>query len=258
MAYKIILDAGGGGEDLDGVYRGMHAKNDNLQLTKEIGKVLENNSVEVIYTGITEIFQTPYEKVKLANETGADYFISFHSYRNDNLNIQTDVKCYLYERKGRELEMAENMNMQLGKIGCHPLGVFARPDLPLLSSMEMKSIAVILGYSHPVVGRASPKESLKKIAIAIATGILESLEESTSIYTHMYSIHIGKYKSRSNADYLLYQLQSKQYPAFLIKPDEYYRVLVGLFEELEKAVKLESRLRETGFNTYITTRGTIQ
>ena len=78
MAYKIVLDAGHGGTDPGAIYKERKEKDDNLQLTLAVGKILEDNGIDVVYTRTTDIYQTPFEKAKIANEAGADYFISFH------------------------------------------------------------------------------------------------------------------------------------------------------------------------------------
>ena len=79
MAYSIMLDAGHGGtKDPGAVYKGRQEKDDNLKLTLAVGKILEENGVDVVYTRTTDIYQTPFEKAKAANEAGADFFISFH------------------------------------------------------------------------------------------------------------------------------------------------------------------------------------
>ena len=77
MAYKIVLDAGHGGEDPGAVYKDRKEKDDNLKLTLAVGKILEENGVDVVYTRTTDIYQTPFEKAKAANEAGAVFFISF-------------------------------------------------------------------------------------------------------------------------------------------------------------------------------------
>ena len=54
-------------------------KDDNLKLTLAVGKILEENGVDVVYTRTTDIYQTPFEKAKAANEAGADFFYFFSS-----------------------------------------------------------------------------------------------------------------------------------------------------------------------------------
>ena len=52
-------------------------KDDNLALTLAVGKILEDNGVDVVYTRTEDVYQTPFEKARIANQSGADYFISF-------------------------------------------------------------------------------------------------------------------------------------------------------------------------------------
>ena len=52
MAYKIVLDAGHGGTDPGAVYNGRNEKDDNLALAQAVGKILEDNGVDVVYTRI--------------------------------------------------------------------------------------------------------------------------------------------------------------------------------------------------------------
>lgn len=78
MAKKIILDAGHGGSDPGAVFKGRQEKDDNLRLTLAVGEELRNRGVDVEYTRTTDVYQTPFEKATIANESGADFFVSFH------------------------------------------------------------------------------------------------------------------------------------------------------------------------------------
>ena len=66
MAYKIVLDAGHGGTDPGAVYNGRNEKDDNLALAQAVGKILEDNGVDVVYTRTEDIYQTPFEKARIA------------------------------------------------------------------------------------------------------------------------------------------------------------------------------------------------
>ena len=52
-------------------------KDDNLKLTLAVGKILEDKGVDVVYTRTTDIYQTPFEKARLANESGCGLFYFF-------------------------------------------------------------------------------------------------------------------------------------------------------------------------------------
>lgn len=73
MAYKIVLDAGHGGEDPGAVWQGRNEKDDTLKLTLAVGEILENNGFDVVYTRTTDVYQTPFEKAQIANRSGADF-----------------------------------------------------------------------------------------------------------------------------------------------------------------------------------------
>ena len=100
MAYKIVLDAGHGGEDPGAVYKDRKEKDDNLKLTLAVGKILEENGVDVVYTRTTDIYQTPFEKAKAANEAGADFFISFHRNSSSKPEQYNGVEVLVYDKKG--------------------------------------------------------------------------------------------------------------------------------------------------------------
>ena len=60
MAYKIVLDAGHGGTDPGAIYKERKEKDDNLELTLAVGKILEDNGRDVVYTRTTDISQAPF------------------------------------------------------------------------------------------------------------------------------------------------------------------------------------------------------
>ena len=71
MAYKIVLDAGHGCTDPGAIYKERKEKDDNLALTLAVGKILEDNGVDVVYTRTEDVYQTPFEKARIANQSGA-------------------------------------------------------------------------------------------------------------------------------------------------------------------------------------------
>ena len=100
MAYKIVLDAGHGGGDSGAVYQERKEKDDTLTLTMAVGEILERNGIDVVYTRTEDIYQTPFEKAKLANESGADYFISFHRNSSPRDNQYQGAEVLVYDRSG--------------------------------------------------------------------------------------------------------------------------------------------------------------
>ena len=129
VAYKIVLDAGHGGTDPGAVYKERREKDDALQLTLAVGKILEENGIDVVYTRTADVYQTPFEKAKVANDAKADYFISFHRNSSPDDNQYQGVEVLLYDKKGIKYEMAQNILGALGEVGFREIGVKERPGL---------------------------------------------------------------------------------------------------------------------------------
>jgi len=95
MADKIILDAGHGGANPGAMYGGRREKDDALTLTLAVGELLEDAGVEVYYTRVGDVYESPYERAQEANLTGGDYFISIHRnssvYPNQYSGVETLV-----------------------------------------------------------------------------------------------------------------------------------------------------------------------
>ena len=80
---RVVLDAGHGGYDDGSVAAdGTKEKNITLQLTKKIGKLLEKQDVDVVYTRVQDKVSWPsdnekdlLERSRIANTSKADYFI---------------------------------------------------------------------------------------------------------------------------------------------------------------------------------------
>ncbi len=70
-------DAGHGGVEPGAMFNGRREKDDTLRLALAIGRILENNGVDVVYTRTTDTYDTPLEKAQIANRSGL--IILFHS-----------------------------------------------------------------------------------------------------------------------------------------------------------------------------------
>lgn len=77
---KIVIDPGHGGRDGGAVGNGLKEKDITLSLAKRIRDILfsEYEDVEVLLTRETDIFIELSERARMANEWGADYFLSIH------------------------------------------------------------------------------------------------------------------------------------------------------------------------------------
>jgi len=80
---KIVIDAGHGGNDPGAIGRtGLREKDINLDIAKRLKSVLKSEGVEVVMTRSTDTFVPLSRRVEMANNSGADLFISIHSNAN--------------------------------------------------------------------------------------------------------------------------------------------------------------------------------
>ncbi len=254
MAYKIMLDAGHGGSDPGAVYNGRQEKDDNLALTLDVGKILEQNGIDVVYTRTDDVYQTPFEKARLANASGADYFISFHRNSSPMANQYNGVEVLVYDKKGEKYEMAQNILGALGETGFREIGVKERPGLVVLRRTAMPAVLVETGFLNSEEDNRLYDENREEIARSIAGAILGTLEQETVEAPLYYRVQIGAFKHRENSEQLLYQVLDKGYPAFLLCEDGLYKVQVGAFQQIGNAIRMEQQLRDEGYSTLIVTR----
>lgn len=254
MAYKIMLDAGHGGEDPGAVYEERTEKDDNLKLALAVGKILEDNGVDVVYTRTEDVYQTPFEKAKLANEDGVDYFISFHRNSSPEPEQYQGVEVLVYDKKGIKYDMAENILGALGKVGFKELGVKARPGLVVLRRTKMPALLIETGFINSKRDNELFDTRFSEITKGIANAILGTLNEETVKGPVYYRVQTGVFRNRENADRMLYSLSDEGYPAFILAEDDLYKVQVGAYMQLGNAVNMEQRLRDSGYSTIIVTR----
>ncbi len=81
---KVVIDAGHGGKDPGAVGKKSIEKDITLSVALKAGKLINDGfkDVEVIYTRKTDEFIELHKRAQIANESGADVFISIHCNAN--------------------------------------------------------------------------------------------------------------------------------------------------------------------------------
>lgn len=246
---RVIIDAGHGGSDPGAVFEGRQEKDDALRLALAVGRILENAGVEVMYTRVTDVFDSPLEKAQMANRSGADYLISIHRNAMPIPGTASGIVSLVYEKGGTAELLGSNINRQLAGVGFEDLGVIERPGLILLRRSQMPAVLVEAGFIDNPQDNERFDESFQEIAQAIADGVLRTLEEEEQIRPEYYQIQVGAYVSRQVAEEITMELMEQGYPAFYIYQDGYYKVRVGAFLNLDNGANMEMRLRQNGWPT---------
>ena len=234
----VILDAGHGGYDNGAQYDGRKEKDDNLRLTLAVGQILEQNGVPVSYTRKSDIYQSPSEKARLGNESGADYFISFHRNASPNANEYQGVETLVFDDNGIKAEMARNVNVNLEQVGFRNIGVKERPNLTVLKRTKIPAILIEAGFLNSDQDNERFDSKFEQISQAIADGIMETIGS-------------GLYRNFSNAQYALNRAVADGYEGDIVYEDPYYAVQIGEYNTLDEAVRLENELKKKGYDTLV-------
>lgn len=251
-----------------------------MALTLAVGEILQGRGVDVLYTRTTDIYESPYQKALEANEAGADFFVSIHrnSYPTDN--TVSGVESLVYNKSGIKLQMAEDINEQLESVGFVNLGVKERPGLVVLKRTRMPAVLVEAGFINSDTDNRLFDENFDDIALAIAEGILDTLQmnglvdtDNGNVYndtieqtkedvptpsneeeTPAYTVQTGAFRNPAYARRLQQELEEQEFPARVEADGSLYRVMVGSFSSLDDAVKTEKSLKRSGYQTVIVNR----
>ena len=254
MAGKVILDAGHGGPEPGATFEGRQEKDDTLRLALAVGEILERNGVEVAYTRTEDVYDTPFEKAQIANREGGDFLISFHRNSSPEANEYSGVETLVYDKSGEKLELAENINEELENVGFRNLGAKERPGLVILKRSKMPAVLVEAGFLNTEADNELFDQNFDEISQAIANAVLKTLgQDELQVQERYYRVQTGAFMRKAYAEDLLYQLLGQNYPAYILKDGNFYKVQVGAFRNLENAVRMEEVLRRQGYSTFITT-----
>lgn len=255
MAVKIILDAGHGGFDNGASYMGRAEKDDTLRLALAVGEKLEQDGYDVYFTRTTDVYQSPYEKAELANQSQGQYLISFHRNSGVEDNLYRGVQSLIYEENETVSRIADNINAQMEKIGFRNLGTEEIPALTILRETSMPAVLLEAGFINSDQDNQLFDEKFDQIVQAIVTGIEESIPITTQSVPVRYFVQTGLFRYDVNAAYQLERLQMQGFSGQIHYEKPYYGVWAGGFRSLDQAVDLQDELRRNGYTTLIVSAG---
>lgn len=252
MAATIVIDAGHGGSDPGAVYNGRREKDDNLRLALAVGKILENNGQNVVYTRTTDVFDSPYEKAQIGNRAGGDFFVSFHRNSSQVPGQYSGVETLVYDDSGIKAQLARRVNENLEQAGFQNLGVSVRPNLVVLNSTDMPAILIESGFINSAQDNRIFDQNFSEIADGIAQAILDTVRQTEGV--KQYFVQSGLFRMVGNAEELADRLWAAGLPADIDMYNNLYRVLVGPYRNMNEAAQAERQIRNLGAQTLIIER----
>ena len=263
MATKIVVDAGHGGSNPGAVHEGRRESDDALRLAMAVGKILEANGYDVTYTRTSDVTQSVGQKAAIANEEGADLFVSIHRNAGEYPGQYSGVQTLIYDESGIKKRMAENIDANLEALGFRNAGVSIRPNLVVLNSTQMPALLVEAGFIDSDVDNRLFDSRFQAMAQAIADGIMETLEGAQVTSSNISEEESGEEKlqeerHRPPMDRPPHRPPMMRPPMPPMEPmppaepeEELYRVQAGAFRERQNADNLLQLLENDGFPAFI-------
>ena len=270
----IMIDAGHGGFDNGAMYQGRKEKNDNLDLALAVGNILKQQGYDVLYTRDTDVYQSPYEKAQIANDAGADYFISFHRNAAEQDNTYNGIQTLIYGGDdSRARQLAEAINEGLAQFGFQNHGVEERKNLVVLRQTQMPAVLIETGFIDNDRDNRIFDSSFDEIAHAIAAAVEEVIplhknaasQEQKEDETErcgckdmpkkdgnvVYGVEVGRFGYPTTANFLAEQLSDQGFPSHVFEDGGMLHVVAGREDSLDDAIALQEKLRALGYQTLI-------
>ncbi len=174
---KIYIDPGHGGSDPGAVGpTGLKEKDINLSIAIDVGQILQKHGISAILTRQDDSRVELADRVKIANDNGADYFVSIHNNSASN-PAATGTETFAFPNSDRGTKLADAVQRSLvNEIKLANRGV-KHKGLFVLKNTKMPAILVEIAFIN------NPKEEkllkdpgfLNKASIGISKGILTFL-----------------------------------------------------------------------------------
>lgn len=170
---KICIDAGHGGRDSGAVGKGgLKESVVNLSICEELSKRLRAAGVAVLMTRQRDEFVELSRRAQIANEWGAEWFVSVHL--NSNGPTANGVETLYKTNSGKQL--AERVQRRLVEsIGERDRGLKLRNDLAVLNQTRMPAILPEVGFisNEATEAKFRTDRHIALVADALAKGILD-------------------------------------------------------------------------------------
>ncbi len=258
MATKIVVDAGHGGSNPGAMYQGRRESDDALRLAMAVGKILEANGYDVTYTRTSDVTQSVGQKAAIANEEGADLFVSIHRNAGEYPGQYSGIQTLIYDDSGIKKQIAENIDANLEALGFRNAGVSIRPNLVVLNSTQMPALLVEAGFIDSDTDNRLFDSRFQAMAQAIADGIMETLEGAqvtSSNVSEEEPQEEERHRPPMNRPPHRPPMRPPIPPMPPVPPEEpeeeLYRVQAGAFRERQNADNLLQLLENDGFPAFI-------
>jgi N-acetylmuramoyl-L-alanine amidase len=180
--YRVVIDPGHGGPDPGAIgIEGLRETDVVLDVAIEVAQLLQSRGVQVLLTRTTEVDVDLPPRVALANDSGANLFVSLHA---NALSLDrpdvNGIETFFYEG-GRSFELARLVQEKLLAVSAGTPDRGARPGrFYVIRRTVMPSVLAEIGFvtgelDAPRLANASFR---RRLAVALSSAILSYLQQA--------------------------------------------------------------------------------
>ncbi|NMM64764.1 N-acetylmuramoyl-L-alanine amidase [Clostridium sp. P21] len=183
---KVALDPGHGGYDSGAVGpTGVLEKDVNLAITLKVGKILQDNGIDVVYTRTSDNVSWPSDvgqdlqkRSDIANNEGVQYFVCVHANSADAPSAN-GTETYYMEGSTVGEKLAKSIQQELANaLGLQDRGIKTAGYYVLKNTNAPAVLTEVAFISNPNEEKLLNSDSFQnKAAKAIATGILKVVNQ---------------------------------------------------------------------------------
>ncbi|MEF9991802.1 MAG: N-acetylmuramoyl-L-alanine amidase [Peptostreptococcaceae bacterium] len=181
--YKVFVDAGHGGYDSGAPGFGKNEDELNLEVAKKVEQKLKSKNIQVQMSRESDVYLGIGERAQLANEYGADVFVSIHQNSAD-VESANGIETYYHPDKQMYKPLAVDIQTNaIAQTGARDRGVKDYRDLGVLRESNMPSALFESGFisNKQEYSKLIEPTYQDKLATAIANGVEKYLKDNITL-----------------------------------------------------------------------------
>lgn len=224
----VAIDPGHGGKD-DGAASesGLNEKDVNLDISVRVKGLLENAGFRAIQTRNNDNYVSLQERCDMANNAGADIFVSIHNNFSNNAEM-LGAETYFYNSSGRGRQLAEHIQQNLvERTGSFDRGVKNSAFFVLENTKMTAALVESAFLSHSAESERLRDAGFRQsIAEGIFNGIVEYFEKvigftAYSPLPQVIKVHIPSVTSDTRVQVSSYFAGTKWVSQPVLAPGDY-------------------------------------
>ena len=263
---KIFIDPGHGGSDPGANAYGLNEKDINLDIALTLERLL-TQSYQHVFTHLSRTTDTTVtldERTNMANDWGADYYLSIHINAGGGVGFESYIWNGRFSTKSETEGLRADVHDEIVRIvGWRDRGK-KEANFHVLRETSMPAVLTENGFidNRDEANQMRNSNWIKQIAEAHLLGIakafnLEEKETADTQKSTFYRVVTGSFKSKKNAEQRRATLSKRDYSSFIVEFTDdgttYHRVIAGSFQYKSNAEVRKKELEKIGFESFLVT-----